>query len=384
MSAQPILQIIHISDLHIRKSSFVKPNWVDAGAKLPAIGEVIEEGTADHAPRALKEFRHFLPLVAHDDLASAGDGQWRDVDTWLVDTGDLTTYGDSASLRVGFDWLDDCRQELEVALNGTVQVFSTHGNHDAWPETLPLLNPSRIPTHRAQLRRSYDSWAPPDGTPWPKDPLATSKHPVGHAQPRVFLFGLNTVLHDAVYNTLALGLVEEDRWWENGRKCSRPGVQLAQLANRVGNCGLPSLRVVAMHHPVRYPNRTNGTLTKRLINEQEVDQVLSSGSIRHQPAVNLILAGHTHEFHPPLGKLPVTSPPHIPLQLIVGPLSQNDVLKRRGQYAHQAQLIRLLWDPAEPTAMILRRTLLSRNGSQGPFRRVLVRNCGYEELRIEI
>lgn len=139
----PVLQIIHISDLHVSEGLSDKVMLVRQGRVLRLkIRQALErhnwvewhEGTLAHDETAEHRFEEAL-----EDLRDSDD-KWFDgtgtsaPQTWLLDTGDLSTYGDEPSIRAGWIKLKRWR----VAL-GDCPMRVLYGNQDAWPGTLPIL-----------------------------------------------------------------------------------------------------------------------------------------------------------------------------------------------------------------------------------------------------
>lgn len=127
----PFLQIIHISDLHVsdpktQNAASVRGLIRKLRATLPTeLVNEIEDGLLPHDPLAVSLLKEFIKNI------STNDPIWSKCKTWLVDTGDLTTLGDSSSLDLGRKYLDDLAKEC-------TESASIYGNHDAWPGTFPL------------------------------------------------------------------------------------------------------------------------------------------------------------------------------------------------------------------------------------------------------
>src|SRR5947209_17664369 len=144
-SPQPVLQIIHVTDLHVKhitanlaQKLYAKKRRI--GARI--IQNLIEshhlfgwqEGTQGHYPRAPEAFRLFLKDLKNNDqrwFSEPGDKD--SAQTWLLDTGDLTAFGDEDSIEKGKAYLETWLKEL-----GGVRYRALFGNHDAWPEAHPM------------------------------------------------------------------------------------------------------------------------------------------------------------------------------------------------------------------------------------------------------
>ena len=401
MAEQPVLQLVHISDLHIKSQDFYADGELARLRKLfrhldrqvsvlrkmmPAaiadktIGrardwcESFEHGFYGHTESAIAKFQTFLQAITVED------DEWQSGETWIVDTGDLTTYGDEPSLREGLEAL----QSFSDAA-GNAGVYGIYGNHDAWPGTQPILaNKERIEEHRERLRREFFKYRAPE------DPLAL---PLPGGRSNVLVYRLNTVLHDRLPNFLALGEVQHDRYWEHD-PAPTPGEQLRTMlddaCDRESQDGL-AFRIVLSHHPVREPEGLNYKLTMRLINDEETARILSQELVGEPgtPLAHLVLSGHTHETHPRPGRLAagVTSDEQAdrPAQLVVGSLSKifwlpqqvfetNDVVppeienSHDSQWPHQCQILRLYFDPSKPRQLRTERLIAAREYGRGEFK----------------
>ena len=349
-SPQPVLQIVHVSDLHVLTTvnhpaaptvRFLT-RWARR-AGLGALSRSLEEGTAPCDLFAPIMFRRFVKQI------SVGDPTWSSSPTWLVDTGDQTTYGDTPSLQRAQQILDSFSK---VATPPHERLVNLHGNHDAWPDDFPLFQQSKIPGQIAKLNNRPHQFAV--GTP-----QATLRAPLAK-NGEIQLYSIDTIDPGAVPNAWARGAVSS--------------TQLAQLQAMVsasqGNPGSRHLRILATHHPVHFPPprpRYQMVIAKntRVGNSLE----------RTSPPVHLLLSGHTHSLFPELGQLP-HSPrtcPHHPLgmdqcQLVVGTLMQVDRLQKRGSYPHQCQVLRFYQDPSDPNTVVVHRLLAARDPYVDPPR----------------
>src|SRR5258707_15759104 len=94
----PLLQIVHITDLHVVAPSartFASRYRVAMRYLPQRIRDKIEGSSAPHDRNALQKFAEFLPRVVRE-----GEG-WDETPVWIIDTGDLTGYGDRGSLQEG-------------------------------------------------------------------------------------------------------------------------------------------------------------------------------------------------------------------------------------------------------------------------------------------
>lgn len=356
VEADPFLQIVHISDLHLVDPNFAYSDrllQIEGFAKsLPKLRDMWTDGTAPHDPFAPAEFKEFIQNV------TVRDPVWRDLETWLVDTGDRTTFGDDDSLRLGSDLFRDWSTAAEAS--GELVL---HGNHDAWPEMLPLAAMENdVRSHRALLRRNWYQQN------WAEVPLRCA---IPHTRNQVLLFGLNSVLHERLRNTLALGEIKEDRYWEHV-PAPADGVQLQKLAAHAGSGR--SLRIVAVHHPVHYPNRPSARM--HMDNDSAIARELRGAAPSGvAPLAHIVLSGHTHALFPEHGTLPpqVRNCAHPDLgpdqcQLVVGSLMQHDPLGTRGPWPHQCQVLRLYAPVRHKNLVVMERLLAARIGGTGPYR----------------
>jgi 3',5'-cyclic AMP phosphodiesterase CpdA len=338
----PCLQIVHISDLHIVARSFVVPRRIRKIKRImrrrPLLAPLyrsLVDGTAPHDRFAPHLFRDFLKKITIEDA------EWSASPTWLICTGDITTFGDSASLDEGKTWLQRFAQDVGAPL-------WLHGNHDEWPDTLPFDAPHAIASHHTQLET--------DRRNWPTSPL---RHRVydfaaGELIGEVQLYRLNSVLHSAWANTWARGEIEK--------------ASLEALATQIDNnaSGACDLRILATHHPVHYPRRPRYQMVMK--NDTDVARELVKGSPGgSRPLVHLVLSGHTHELFPRLEELPDNAREceHPDLgddqcQLIVGTLMQLDTFQKRGDWPHQCEILRIYRSASMRNVARLERRLAGR------------------------
>jgi 3',5'-cyclic AMP phosphodiesterase CpdA len=230
------------------------------------IYHLLADGTAPHDRLAPYLFEAFLERI------TTGDAEWNALPTWLICTGDITTFGDRASLDEGKIWL----KRFERYVQRTLWL---HGNHDEWPNTVPLLaSPAEIESHHMQLEKDRSSW--------PTNPLREPfKDSKGQLVGEVQLYGLNSVLHSAWQNTWARGEIARS--------------SLQALATCIDRAIKPDnarhLRILATHHPIHYPNRPTYQMVMR--NDKDVAIQLERGSPAGiRPLVHLVLSGHTHAY----------------------------------------------------------------------------------------
>ena len=355
---QPFLQIVHISDMHV-----VAPSCADVISDyrtliraLPENGkEWVREQSAPHDRFSLSKFSKFLLEI------TAKDKVWSELATWMVDTGDITTYGDFPSLDEGHAWL----RRFQTVVPKTKLLY---GNHDAWPEKFPLLaGIGDIKRHRERLRREMYPQTLPD------EPLKQTI-PGSASGAEVQLWSLNSVIHERLHNSRALGEVQEDRFWETDASGARsPANAIRQLAAKVASGAAGRhFRILATHHPIHYP-KPKPLFTMIMRNDAQVaDDLSDAGKPNHVPVAHLILSGHTHELFPPLGKLPDQTSVcyHTPLkhsqcQMIAASLSQRG--PPDAQWPQQCQVLRLYYSPDQPTDVLVERLIGARANGLGDY-----------------
>ncbi len=370
-----LLQIVHVSDLHIADGALggQLPPWAEklarCTAELPILGPWVRHGLDPHDPAAMTAAEAFVRRI------TTGRDGWLGP-TWLVDTGDLTTFGDDASLLRGQRYLTRLGRYCS-------RVLSLHGNHDAWPEDFPLASRTTIKAHRQQLRTQHYA------AEWPESPevLMPPRAPL-----RIELYGLNSVEHMPEWNVAALGRVVHDRFWETPAGKRVAGHALARLQGKVPPASdRTALRLVAVHHPIA---RVDYFPHHRVLGGLGVARRLRTPHCFH-----LILGGHTHAFYPRHGRLQpsLALNPQRPLgdtqlQLVVGSLLQRDFSPsdpaplQPDRWAHQMQVLRLLYD-GEHDAVVLERYLAGRNPGPDPhfdIRPLPGQAISHEEVRIQV
>jgi len=344
-SPVPFLQIVHISDLHFMDDTFPAPirNFVRRWVRSfwPALHDWILDATALHDPDAPDLFADFLDEIT----VRSSEPEWANTPTCVVDSGDLTTFGDQASLDLGWNYLTRLGQ-------GRRLVF-IHGNHDAWPSTFPLFASGQSVLGQTSLL----------GTRYQVEiPSAPVTFPIPHGGGEVQLFTLDSIIHDNYLNSGAWGLV--------------PIVQMDRLSLLIDSSihtNKRNLRILIIHHPVHYPPPI--PFFKYMINQAGVGQRLDSNTpMGAHPIVHLVLSGHIHAPFPEMGKLPANpqacSHPRLgpeQCQLIVGSLMQADKFGKRGFWPHQCQILRFYYEPSDQSAIFMDRLFAGRGAGLGPY-----------------
>ncbi len=391
MALLRVLQIVHITDLHCKHIAANAVHRLNARRRYLArlTQYVIErsdlfdwnEGTQGHYRRAPESFRRFL------EQWRAKDDQWYgapgsdSAQTWLVDTGDLTAFGDDGSLRTGLAHVRDFRAAL-----GDCEYRSLYGNHDAWPEMLPAhaiigYMPSEIKAQRQKIA-NVPEW---NTEQWLANQLSV---PIpgteAYGGARIELYALDTVCWGPLQNTLAVGdLTAGDL-----------EALRAKLRAQWDERDTRHFRILALHHPLAYPYEFDEShalflLPAMLLKDaegwaREFRNDRNDPGGQFGPLVHLFLSGHTHAAYP-AGPLPgnveeiyqgALGPPQ--LQLVGGPLMLNrsakaaraplappGALAERGNRRYvpgaldttncQAQILRFYADPDRPGELTLLR-----------------------------
>lgn len=365
----PALQLIHVSDLHLNESVRTgglegwRQSVVDAANRQGAIRRyiarfLIRRALGDiegHDPTALEMFRADLPAAVKDPDED-GSADWRDR-TWLIATGDLSTWGDTRSIQSALNWL------RETAERHNVRWTAIYGNHDVWPRGFPLSQPAHVlDGHRSLLRHTA---FPED---WPLVPIHAGTGMPGAVPLRVALrspgaellaASLNTVRHERPFSTFAMGKVTDDRYWESAG--------LEHQLRAVDAIAAGAVLVLLTHHPIHDPARWPPWMGL-LANRRRVARALRS----HRRLI--VVSGHTHRHFPnsfirqdgrrrtryrPLGRGQI--------QLIIGSLSQADPLDD-GRRRQQWQRLRM-WEDDSTGEIAIRRTVFER-ARAGFFERI--------------
>ena len=158
-----------------------------------------KEGTLGHDPVAGRDF-----VSCVDDLREKEPdwfGKGSPAETWLLDTGDLSTFGDRDSLSEGQNFFEGLKARL-----GGCRFRTIYGNHDAWPGIQPILLPERdykeLMREQMTFLRSWNEW---DFIP-PPVPLSVAVP--GAANARIELYALNSVCEGLFDNARAVGHLE--------------------------------------------------------------------------------------------------------------------------------------------------------------------------------
>jgi hypothetical protein len=293
----PVLQIIHVTDLHFKHVTAQGSAKIHQKRRLGTrfLQNLIEkrnlfhwnEGTQGHYSHAPESFRLFL-----DEWRRKNPGWYAQSDeddeaeTWLIDTGDLTAFGDPESLQQGRDEL-----ETWVTHSHARQFRSIFGNHDAWPEIHPamaFLGRLKDEVVKQQARIfNKPGWSRED---WINKPCMVK---IPGTDARIELYAIDTVCFGAFVNTFAVGRMDED-------KMSAMRARLGELWQSEKQ---RHFRILLTHHPLAFPfgNKLPFVVSMGL---QGADRCIKElRNVRDEPRnlgslVHLFLSGHTHIAYP--------------------------------------------------------------------------------------
>jgi 3',5'-cyclic AMP phosphodiesterase CpdA len=334
---EAVMRLVHFSDLHFAPGQMGPlQRRLAAQAFSPVLGPLfqkLEAGLAPHDPKALRPLRDSIVQCVGDPNSPYVDR------TYLVVTGDLTTWGDHGSMQSALSLID------VIAMRAGLPKIVLYGNHDVWPGVpgrtsgLPIAaSDSKLDSARSALRQHE----------FPVDySREVAAAPFAGGTRRLVLWEIDTVQHERWANFLAEGQVRRDRYWET----RAPVCQLDTL-QRMSN---PADVVVALtHHPVHHvPD--NVTLQDRNTVASEFAKP-PRGNVRRDPLVQVVVSGHTHHTYPEDGFLPLDNPAHVPLtpkqaQLTIGTVAQAPFASMR---QHHWQLLHIDYDDANKELVIER------------------------------
>ena len=304
----PVLQLVHVSDWHLRDAGFKDSNVLGKMQRLLSglsrgsaqAREVLSKNYSDMAiDKFCQSLRESLEdlidgFAGHDETAieafsnvlvelTEKDSEWSGETTWLVDTGDLTTFGDSASLEMGIKILGAL-----VSKAGKMEYRNIYGNHDAWPETQPILSTPQNIANRNWLRNNIFTMNYP-GPPLVKKSSRTSSD--------IYLYTLNSVVHNRRSNAWARGNIDQDL---KGRGMRIRNAQVKALKRdvigRMADTDRRDFRIVLSHHPIHEPEHLQYTYSMRLKRQRKLGRLLNQS--KKGPLAHLFLSGHTHQLYP--------------------------------------------------------------------------------------
>jgi hypothetical protein len=377
---KPLLQIVHVSDMHLAKRNSLKGRAVaEFLSGLPVIGLRIKQGLAGHDPAALKAFEASLIRVIKSKPS------WLER-TIVVATGDFSTWGEDnygmaavnylkrAAQRASYAAFEQLKADAQKAQPQVqppkhfrlIPVLPIYGNHDVWPEGFPLaFSNEELDQRRTNLRLH-----PPFQEHRPVQMYSTGKD--GGTSPPITLWALDTVLHDPIDNALAFGKIQQDWYWDP-RGLSHQVTELQQRSQ------FPQIRIALTHHPIAGQDHVF-PISHVLREASSVASQLQQPDPHTPdwPLVRIVLSGHTHKLYPSLGALPASPPTEQSplgqnqLQLTIGTLSQKRW--NRSKQEQCWQLLRLYSEdyPADNSGqqkctLHLERTVLYRSNNAGDF-----------------
>jgi 3',5'-cyclic AMP phosphodiesterase CpdA len=277
-----VLQIIHIADLHVwTESSHIRKTAAQSRKRtrlkqslaqsLPGRqGQVRLETDDVYIQHGPGEFSSFL-----QELRGI-EPEWFDsTPTWILDTGDLTAFGDEDSIRAGKKMLKEWADLIGA------QVLSLYGNQDAH-----VISPSEyfsdLAAQHARLAQ-HEGWK---SDQWIARPLRAPipiKGNIAHLE----LYGLDTVAWEGIYNSAAIGKIDP--------------ADIAALERFIKECrargGTRDYRILATHHPISFPYaavQPVGCNDDRSMRLDDAIQVAKSLG----PYIDLIVSGHVHRRYP--------------------------------------------------------------------------------------
>ncbi len=192
---EAVVQSVHNSDIHLVCQ--MQSEQRHAGSLL-----------LQHRPRRLRQglawadrpaLRAFSQIVNRQLLA---DAAWVGLPIWLVGNGDGTTFGNAESLKEWMQW----SHSFGHAAGPTTQQLQLCGNHGAWLDAFPLLEPGRMAEHRGKPRQHWFRESMPE-------PVLSVAIPQ-RGRYRVGIYTANTMDDRPVQKALARGVAASDFWWD--------------------------------------------------------------------------------------------------------------------------------------------------------------------------
>lgn len=314
---RPLLQIFHITDLHFIDDYDDIARLIAERRRFSLLlrqlfeffdARAMHEGTLGHEDSAISAFSRLLGAMKKQEKEWFPDGP-DGPQTWIVDTGDATTFGDDRSLDLARKSLNDWRSVV-----GPAKLVSLVGNHDLWPGTQPgaaLFDDfaARMGVQRGRID-SYDFW----NDLGPVTPLVLNSD----SGLSIELYSVGTLSCDIKAGFLARGRVSEE--------------SKNKLVEAVRQHGKPdALRILASHHPFAFPFNAARmpTLQPMVLENPEVVTAERHPTQDGEPLIHMFIGGHTH-----VGMPGCPLPGHISsvkqgaleasqVQLVAGPLLQQ-------------------------------------------------------------
>jgi 3',5'-cyclic AMP phosphodiesterase CpdA len=267
-------RIIHLSDLHFGEA-LATPWWVRAVPVLTAPGcETHDSDVAEALAASILRQRRMQAIP-----------------TRVIATGDLTTWGTRDAFGLAFDYLIRSRSVSgphdTVGLNEPASAVLP-GNHDMWGGILmgmPIFGASS-----AAIRHRY--FSEPSKEAWLlRSPEAFPYRVLLHAgPPEVCLYGLDSTRLDARDRPRGQVKMLAGDW---GNVLADGYVDTEQLNSLEAEVrgepkDPPRVRIVALHHPLAYPDEMVDPRYKVLLNRDEVVTRLQ------RLGFAIALCGHQH------------------------------------------------------------------------------------------
>jgi hypothetical protein len=317
---RPLLQIFHITDLHFMDDYdetarlIAERRWFSllirdmfAAVKPRAM----HEGTLGHEDTAISAFSRLLAGMKRREKEWFPSGGQEGPQSWIVDTGDATTFGDARSMALAHKSLNDWRSVVAPA-----KLLSIVGNHDLWPGTQPGAAvfddfASRMGVQRGQID-TYDLW-----------------NDMGPASP--FVLNSSSGLSIELYSIGTISCEVKAGFLARGRVSKEAQKRLVQAVCEHGKPD--ALRILASHHPFAFPYDVPlfPSFQAMVLENPEEVAAASHPAQPDEPLIHVFLGGHTHVGMPgcPLpdhvqevkqGGLGVSQ-----VQLVSGPLLQQRI-----------------------------------------------------------
>jgi len=323
---EEIAHIIHITDMHLfvdrlgtrrspHEQSLITRFIRGLGNMIPRIAKPLNlsDGLNVHSPLALK---YLIPTLQQIINSKGG------TPLALVQTGDVEAFGGtelpgpfaprSWEFPAHDYWESEC---IKLGLNLTTsRIVNLYGNHDVWPHTLPIFRPQSTLLVEGQLRNRAEFRGPlPDWITLPAGKFT------------IHFFRLNSVQSGFLANTVALGYLSSDPYYQNIGKLD---TILGHVATRASgfSSATNTIRILVMHHPPHFFN------SQGLVSDLVEGPLYNTADLLpafNQHRFHLVIAGHRHALDPKKTPLPITgkqSQPVLPantIQLVAGTTTQE-------------------------------------------------------------
>ena len=327
MTDTKVLQIVHITDMHVGAYGTTATGAQTRARRRGAAALTRQlrdgnwfgwqEGRQTHFGEAPSAFTEYLRL------ARASEPQWfNETPTWILDTGDLTTLGDPDSIALGKRYLRDWADA-----SGAQGVRTLYGNHDAWPSCMPVTQAAKYQQELLEQKgklTTFTEWQPET---WVASPMRAR---IGDTSAYIELYAVDSIGWPGFRNARAVGSIDPVALTE----------LKARMAQSCQDSGGGRFRILATHHPIVYPYEQKEIAPlaplpwpdkMRLACAKEVATWLRNETLREPNDVlaHLLIAGHTHARYPGGAFTKVVTEIHQPwlepqqLQIVGGSLMLN-------------------------------------------------------------